>query len=52
MPAMTAEGYRAKIQVIRKAEFDDEMLLGIMFLLGRDAGRLGIDDDPPDLRPD
>jgi hypothetical protein len=50
MPAMTAEGYHAKIEVIGKAEFDDEVLLGIMFLLGRDAERLGIAGDPPDLR--
>jgi hypothetical protein len=49
MPAMTAEGYHAKIEVIRKAQFDDEVLLGIMFLLGRDAERLGIADQP-DLR--
>jgi hypothetical protein len=49
MPALTAEGYRAKVEVIRKAEFDDEILLGIMFLLGLDAERLGIADDPPDL---
>jgi hypothetical protein len=52
MPAMTAEGYHAKVEVIRKAEFDDEVLPGIMFLLGRDAERLGIADDPPDLRSD
>ena len=52
MPAMSTEGYQAKIEVIRKAEFDDEILLGIMFLLGRDAERLGITDDPPDLRAD
>jgi hypothetical protein len=52
MPAMTAEGYRVKVEVIRKAEFDDEVLLGIMFLLGRDAERLGIAEDPPDLRSD
>jgi hypothetical protein len=50
MPAMTAEGFHAKVEVIRKAEFDDEVLLGIMFLLGRDAERLGIADDLPDLR--
>jgi hypothetical protein len=52
MPAMTAEGYHAKIETIRKAEFDDEILLDIMFLLGRDAERLGITDNPPDLRAD
>ena len=52
MPAMSAEGYHAKIEVIGKAEFDDEVLLGIMFLLGRDAERLGIADAPPDLRAD
>jgi hypothetical protein len=51
-PATTADGYHTKIEVIRKAEFDDEVLLGIMFLLGRDAERLGIADDPPDLRSD
>jgi hypothetical protein len=50
MPAMTVEGYQAKIEVIRKAEFDDGFLLGIMFLLGRDAERLSIEGDPPDLR--
>jgi hypothetical protein len=50
MPAMTVEGYHAKIETIRRAEFDDDMLLGIMFLLGRDAERLGITDAPPDLR--
>ena len=52
MPAMTAEGYHAKIETIRKAEFDDDVLLGIMFLLGRDAERLGITDAPPDLHAD
>jgi hypothetical protein len=52
MPAMTAEGYHAKIEVIRKAELEDEVLLTIMFLLGRDAERLGIADAPPDLRAD
>jgi hypothetical protein len=52
MRAMTAKGYLAKVEVIRKAEFNDEVLLGIMFLLGCDAGRLGIADDPPDLRAD
>jgi hypothetical protein len=52
MPAMTAGGYHAKIETIRKAEFDDEVLLGIMFLLGRDAERLGIADNQPDLRSD
>jgi hypothetical protein len=50
MPAMTVEGYHAKVEVVRAAEFDDDLLLGIMFELGRDAGRLGIEDDPPDLR--
>jgi hypothetical protein len=50
MPAMTIEGYRAKIETIRAADFENEQLLGIMFALGRDAGRLGINDDPPDLR--
>jgi hypothetical protein len=35
MRAMTTEGYHAKVEVIRKAEFEDEILLGIMFLLGR-----------------
>jgi hypothetical protein len=48
MPAMTMEGYHAKIEVIREAGFDDEVLLRIMFLLGRDAERLGI-ADPPNL---
>jgi hypothetical protein len=52
MPAMTTEGYHAKIEVIGKAEFDDEVLLGVLFALGRDAERLGIADDPPDLRSD
>jgi len=52
MPAMTAEGYHAKIEVIRKAELEDEVLLTIMFLLGRDVERLGIADAPPDLRAD
>lgn len=47
---MSAEGYHAKIEVIRKAEFDEEVLLDLMFLLGRDAERLGIADVPPDLR--
>jgi hypothetical protein len=50
MPAITMEGYHAKVEVIRKAGFDDDLLLVIMFRLGQDAGRLGIDDDPPDLR--
>jgi hypothetical protein len=49
MPATTAEGYHAKIEVIGKAEFDDEVWLGIMFLLGRDAERLGIAGDPLEL---
>ena len=52
MPAMTEEGYHAKIEVIRKAGFDDDVLFNIMFLLGRDAERLGITDGPPDLRAD
>jgi hypothetical protein len=52
MPAMTPEGYHAKVEVIRKAEFDEEVLLGIMFLLGRDAERLGLTDAPPELRAD
>jgi hypothetical protein len=47
---MTIEGYRAKIETIRAADFENEQLLGIMFALGRDEGRLGINDDPPDLR--
>jgi hypothetical protein len=50
MPAMTVEGYHAKIEVVRAAGFDEDLLLSIMFALGRDAGRLGIDDDPPDLQ--
>jgi hypothetical protein len=50
MPAMTVEGYHAKVEVLRAAEFDDDLLLNIMFALGRDAGRLGIEDDPPELR--
>jgi hypothetical protein len=50
MPAMTIEGYQAKIEIIRRAEFDDGFLLGIMFLLGRDAERLSVEGDPPDLR--
>ena len=28
MPAMTVEGYHAKIDTIRKSEFDDDMLSG------------------------
>jgi hypothetical protein len=52
MPAMTVEGYHAKIDTIRKSEFDDDVLLGLMFLLGRDAQRLGITEAPPDLRAD
>jgi hypothetical protein len=52
MPAMTPEGYHAKVEVIREADFDDDELLGIMFLLGRDAERLGVVDAPPDLRSD
>jgi hypothetical protein len=53
MPAMTAEGgCQTKVEVIRKAEFEDEVLLGIMFLMGRDAERLGIADAPLDLRAD
>ena len=52
MPAMTTEGYRTKVEVIRESDFDDEELLGIMFLLGRDAERLGIVDTPPDLCSD
>jgi hypothetical protein len=52
MPAMTVEGYHAKVEVVRAAEFDDDLLLVIMFALGRDAGRLGIEDEPPDLRAD
>jgi hypothetical protein len=52
MPAMTAEGYHVKIEVIRKAGFDDDVLFNIVFLLGRDAERLGIADSPPDLRVD
>ena len=50
MPAMTVDGYHAKIETIRAAEFEDAQLLSIMFALGRDAERLGIADDPPDLR--
>jgi hypothetical protein len=50
MPSMPTGGYHAKVEVIRKAEFDDEILLGNMFLLGRDAERLGIADDPLDFR--
>jgi hypothetical protein len=50
MPAMSEEGYRAKVEIVCEAEFDDDLLLGIMFLLGRDAERLGISDGPPDLR--
>jgi len=50
MPAMSMEGYHAKIEVIRAAELDDDLLLAIMFLLGRDAERLGVTDAPPDLR--
>jgi hypothetical protein len=38
-------------KAIRKADLDDNVLLGVMFLLGRDAERLGIADDP-DLRSD
>jgi len=49
---MTREGYQAIVEVIRKAEFDEDVLLGIMFLLGRDAERLGITDAPPELRAD
>jgi hypothetical protein len=52
MPAMTTEGFHAKIEVIRRAEFDDEVLLGVMFALGRDAERLGIVDTPPVFRSD
>jgi hypothetical protein len=52
MPAMTVEGCHAKVEVVRAAELDDDLLLSIIFALGRDAGRLGIDDDPPDLRSD
>ncbi|MBV8922709.1 hypothetical protein [Bradyrhizobium sp.] len=52
MPAMTPEGYHAKVEVIRKAEFDEDVLLGIMFLLCGDAERLGITDAPPELRAD
>jgi hypothetical protein len=52
MPAMSPEGYQAKIEVIRAAELDEDLLLSIMFLLGRDAERLGITDAPPDLRAD
>ena len=52
MPATTAEGYYAKIEIIRKADFDDDVLLGLAFLLGRDAERLGIADAPPGLRAD
>jgi hypothetical protein len=52
MPAMSEAGYHAKVEIIRKAEFDGELLLGIMFLLGRDAERLGIADGPPELRVD
>jgi hypothetical protein len=52
MPAMTTEGYRTQVEVIREADFDDEELLWIMFLLGRDAERLGIVDTPPDLCSD
>lgn len=50
MPAMTIEGYNAKILSIREAEFDEDDLLAIMFRLGRDAERLGLEDEPPDLR--
>jgi hypothetical protein len=52
MPAMSPEGYQAKIEVIRAAELNEDLLLTIMFLLGRDAERLGITDAPPDLRAD
>jgi len=51
-PAMTVKGYHAKIDTIRKAKFDEDVLLGLMFLLGRDAERIGIADAPPDLRAD
>jgi hypothetical protein len=46
----TVEGYHAKIERIRKADFEDSALLGVMFLLGPDAERIGITDEPPDLR--
>ncbi|WP_316207437.1 hypothetical protein [Bradyrhizobium sp. SZCCHNR3118] len=52
MPAMSEAGYRAKIEVICAAQLDEDLLLAIMFLLGRDAERLGIADAPPDLRAD
>jgi hypothetical protein len=52
MRAMTPKGYHAKILSIRAAEFDKDDLLVIMYRLGRDAERLGLEDDPPELRAD
>ncbi len=41
MPAMTVEGCYAKVEVVRAAGFDDDLLLAITFLLGRTSRSFG-----------
>jgi hypothetical protein len=44
------QGYAAKITAIREANFDNEDLIAIAFMLGRQAERLGIAGGAPELR--
>jgi hypothetical protein len=48
MVPSTIEAYYAKRQAVEMFELDDENFTEIVFQLGHDAGRLGVDGEMPD----